>query len=548
MKRRFEILLPGADDRHIGEWCWRDDWNLPGQSAFMLFARFQQLNALSCTALAELFLRKPSRWALNKGVDLRDMRQFNLLQMSGLMCIPLCDVAAAFLPVSGISRSAGSRQLMWCVECAARGIHLAVFQSDGCKTCPVHGSPLLDRCTQCGEALMTYRLQACNFRLPLCCPTCGHNWVRSPGTTADPATRLSLTYRDKVAQGLARGWFGRRSANLRRLLVINSGQPDECEAWLASAPPRSGGADALGGFCARVVQGQTQTVSNVLIHPVAFARESLETDSDRRRKRVGDLRPSLAIGASDDLLPDAIACYKAIRRYLIRHVVQRHRRCVYTAGQYLTWRLDASTTTPFCPVAQAVLRWRTKWEGVGVPAHLFGRCEHGLLGVLVWLSLFAPVGLPGWTSSVERWTILRVFALACLDSFSCYLEAASGGGARSGLVWMPFPVMDYPEREWVVLDADPDRKRYRMAIAPARSRTLTFFGELQAGAAHYRNHVANLHKAKAPEHCPTFVAERRREPRADTSVKPVHSSLTNHRRRIPVTAMILAVLAASNAE
>ncbi|WP_353557732.1 hypothetical protein [Paraburkholderia terrae] len=99
-----------------------------------------------------------------------------------------------------------------------------------------------------------------------------------------------------------------------------------------------------------------------------------------------------------------------------------------------------------------------------------------------------------------------------------------------------------------MLDADPDRKRYQMAIAPARSRTLAFFGELQAGAAHYRNYVANLHKAKAPEHCPTFVAEHRREQRPDTSVKPVHSPLTNNRRRIPVTSMILAVLTASNAE
>ncbi|NPT58210.1 hypothetical protein [Paraburkholderia elongata] len=323
-------------------------------------------------------------------------------------------------------------------------------------------------------------------------------------------------------------------------------QQEVCEAWLASAPPRGSGADGLGGLCARVVQGQTEGVSNVLVHPVAFARDSVETDDDRRRKCVGDLRPSLAIGASDDLLRDAIACYMAIRRYLMRHVLQRHRRCVYSAGRYLTWRLDACTTTPFCPVAQAVLRWRAKWEGVGVPAHLFGRCEHGLLGVLVWLSLFAPVGLPGWTSSVERWTILRVFVLACLDSFSCYLEATSGGGARSGPLWMPFPAIDYPEREWVVLDADPDREQYRMVIAPARPRPLTSLEKLQAGAEHYRHHVANLHKAKAPDNWPTLVAKR--DARPDISVQPVSSQLTNHRRRVRVTAMVLAVLAASDAE
>jgi hypothetical protein len=545
MKSRFGILLPGADTWQTGDWCWRDDWNLPGQSAFMLLARFQQLNSLSCTALAELFLRKPDRWPVKHGIDLRDMRQFDLLRMSDLMCIPLCDVAAAFLPVSDVSRGVGPQQLMWCMQCAARGIHLAVFQSDGCKTCPVHGSPLRDRCIQCGEALMTYRLQACNFRQPLCCPTCGHNWVRSPGAAEDPATRLSLVYRCKVAHGLARDWFGRRSSNLRQLLA-NLGQSDVCETWLASAPPRGSGADGVGGFCAHVVQGQTEGVSDVLVHPVAFARDSLKADVDHRRKCVGDLPRSPAVSTSDDLLPDAIACYKSIRRHLIRHVVQRHRRCVYTAGRYFTWRLDARTTTPFCPVAQAVLRWRTKWEGVGVPAHLFGRCEHGLLGVLVWLSLFAPVGLPGWPPSVDRWAILHVFALACFDSFFCYLEEASGGGARSRPLWLPFPAMDYPEREWVVLDAEPDRKQYRMLIATPRPESLASLEKVQAGAEHYKHHVACLHKAEAPKTWPRLIAIR--DARPDISVQPVSSPLSNHRRRVSVTAMVLAVLAASDAE
>ncbi|MFP3647815.1 hypothetical protein [Paraburkholderia sp. SIMBA_054] len=273
---------------------------------------------------------------------------------------------------------------------------------------------------------------------------------------------------------------------------------------------------------------------------------SLNTDVDRRRKCVGDLPRPPAIRASDDVLPDAIACYKSIRRYLMRHVAQRHRRCVYTAGRYLTWRLDACTTTPFCPVAQAVLRWRTKWEGVGVPAHLFGRCEHGLLGVLVWLSLVAPVGLPGWTPAVERWVILRVFALACLDSFFSYLDAADDGSSRSGHLWMPFPAMDYPEREWVVLDAEPDQKQYRMVIAPARPRQFVSVDKLQTGTDHYRHHFANLHEAKAPENWPTPVAER--DARPDISVRPVSSPRPNHRRGVGVTAMILAVLAASDAE
>jgi hypothetical protein len=85
-----------------------------------------------------------------------------------------------------------------------------------------------------------------------------------------------------------------------------------------------------------------------------------------------------------------------------------------------------------------MLRWRTKWEGVAVPAHLLGRSEHGLLGVVVWLSLFAPVGLPEWSRAEEHWVTLHVLALALLDSFACYMSEANGADARLAPVWMSF--------------------------------------------------------------------------------------------------------------
>jgi hypothetical protein len=109
-----------------------------------------------------------------------------------------------------------------------------------------------------------------------------------------------------------------------------------------------------------------------------------------------------------------------------------------------------------------------------------------------------------------------------------------------------FPAMDYPEREWVVLDAEPDRKQYRMVIAPARLRPLAFLERLQAGAEHYRHHVANLHQAKAPENWPASVAKR--DARPDIFVRPVSSPLTNHRRGVGLTAMVVAVLAAADEE
>jgi hypothetical protein len=69
---------------------------------------------------------------------------------------------------------------------------------------------------------------------------------------------------------------------------------------------------------------------------------------------------------------------------------------------------------------------------------------------------------------------------------------------------------------------------------------------MQAGAEHYSHHFANLHKAKAPENWPAPVAKR--DARPDISVQPDKLPLTKDWRRGGVTAMVLAVLVASDAE
>ncbi|MBB5498728.1 hypothetical protein [Paraburkholderia sp. MM5384-R2] len=536
MKRRFDILLPLAHEASSSEWCWRDDWNVSGQSAFMLLAKFQQLNSLSCTAVAMMFLRNRGTSRLQLDVDLRDAEKFDLVQMSNLMRMSLPDVAAAFPQRFQRTGATCGPSLRWCTQCASKGVHLTVFQFTRCNTCPLHGCALRDRCAQCGQAMIVYRLRASLFRAPFSCPSCGHDWAPALRRLDDRALRLSPAYRHSTAQGLGRGWFGRRSPNVARLLRLSS-QTAKRLSWLASAPHCGSGLDPGEDFCQRVVRGETDASRHLL---------ALYYDRDCA---YGNGAPRSHPG--EDITIDALACYKAIKRYVLRSVGRGHRSCSVSAARHLTWCLDARTTTPFCPVAHALLRWRTKWEGVRIPSHLLARSEHGPLGILVWLSLLAPVGLAHWSTAADRWVILHALAQACLDSFNCYLREADDGTGSSGPVWMPFPVVDFQEREWVVLDRDSEGKAEPLRLIVARGRTdrIAEKAKPQVNGEHHRQrHLLALNEDTAPSERLIMPTWRRRDVSSDSDLAVTDPLRVHRNGDISVTAMVVAVLLASDAE
>jgi hypothetical protein len=59
---------------------------------------------------------------------------------------------------------------------------------------------------------------------------------------------------------------------------------------------------------------------------------------------------------------------------------------------------------------------------------------------------------------------------------------------------MPFPVVDFPEREWAVLGDDPEQSRLRLVIAPAPVCRTTKTGKLQVGENHYQQHSRVLNR------------------------------------------------------
>ncbi|MBC8752141.1 MULTISPECIES: hypothetical protein [Paraburkholderia] len=317
MTRRFDILVPHHEPETPGLWCWRDDWHATGQSAFTLLAKFQRLNALSCAGLADCFGRREGRRSVSGSMDLRDARQFDVRRLTDVLRLPLEDIARAFVMPSHLARVIAVSTLRWCVRCAREGVHLTAFRLRTCRSCPVHHTPLEEGCAQCGLEI-PFRLRPDVFRAPFSCPSCGTPWI-VPSRGLDDL-RVDGAYR-------------------RVLLRWAAGQHPAIQDG-----PQSDSLDAVWNIC-RPDEREVAGYASCTLFPDA---------SD----------------CADELLSGARSCYKAIRRQITREYSGQHQPCIASAAHHLRWRMDGRSTTPFCPVAQAVLRWRTKWEGFGVPEAL----------------------------------------------------------------------------------------------------------------------------------------------------------------------------------
>lgn len=453
--KRFNILVPHHEPEAHDLWCWRDDWHVPGQSAFALLAKFQRLNALSCKALTDYFGHREGRRLVPHDIDLRDARQFDVHRLMDALRLPLEDIARAFVMPSHLVGVIAAPTLRWCEQCARRGVHLAVFQMWLCRSCPIHHAPLKERCLKCGLAI-PFRLRPEVFRTPFACPSCATLWF-APSRDLDD-------------------------------LRVDDGYRRMLSRWAAGpvlAEPRENGS----------------RLSRSGVFPDGSQPASLDDGWDvfrpEEREELGYAdwaQPQNANVQVDELLSRARSCYKAIRRRIMREYGGQHRGCIASAAHRLCWRMDGRSTTPFCPVAHAVLRWRVKWEGFGVPETLLHAPLHGPLGIVIWLSRYAPIALSEWDESTSRRLTLHVFALACLDSFRTFLHEAQHARRHQRIVWWSFPVHDFPQRELIVQGRDRPRDpaRFRLTSFESGSGTNASPKRVTGGASHREQHARVL--------------------------------------------------------
>lgn len=170
------------------------------------------------------------------------------------------------------------------------------------------------------------------------------------------------------------------------------------------------------------------------------------------------------------------------------------------AARHLCWRMEGRATTPFCPAAQAVLRWRIKWEGFGSPDALLRRPLHGPLGIDMWLSRYAPIGSAEWSDATCRWLTLHLFMVAWFDSFYTFLREAQQARSHERIVWWPFPVHDFPQRELIAQGRDrpDDPARFRLTSLETGQGSVASPSHVPGSAGHRKQHARLLGGNRMP--------------------------------------------------
>jgi hypothetical protein len=113
---------------------------------------------------------------------------------------------------------------------------------------------------------------------------------------------------------------------------------------------------------------------------------------------------------------------------------------------------------------------------------------------------------------------------------------------------MSFPTVDFPEREWVVLDEDRERRQVHLVSAPAYIGCAARIGEFQEpGKNHRQQHFKMLYRNAAPTGR-LILPQCRRVTESAGACNPVDPLSLARKVNIGVMPTVLALLAASGAE
>lgn len=153
---------------------WSPKWYCAGASLWALAARIAFVSTASIRTVIE-FLVGPAlthralMWFGSRGTIARVGEQLRL---------PPQWAASAFCSISALPLSERVHYrlaLRWCPECLAMSYHSPLFQDVRVVECPVHKTPLLERCPSCKRFIDPLAMH------PWCCPAC--HQVLAPAPT-----------------------------------------------------------------------------------------------------------------------------------------------------------------------------------------------------------------------------------------------------------------------------------------------------------------------------------------------------------------------------
>ncbi|WP_429559471.1 hypothetical protein [Paraburkholderia youngii] len=124
---------------------------------------------------------------------------------------------------------------------------------------------------------------------------------------------------------------------------------------------------------------------------------------------------------------------------------------------------------------------------------------HAPLGLAVWLSLYVPIAPKSWDQRAIRWMTLRLLVQACMDSFRFFLMEAMDAGERRQILWLPFPIHEFPERMTLVRGGtDQDNSLGVCALLRGNAGLGQWPASVPSAGDHYCRHTLQLRKNVDP--------------------------------------------------
>ncbi|MEC4718064.1 hypothetical protein RY831_02795 [Noviherbaspirillum sp. CPCC 100848] len=452
-------------------WCWRDDWVHGFDSVYALLSKFAMLNALNAVELAQLFIRrdcgKKTAIVRSPAVDLRYSALFDLTQLARLLRLETPQIHQAFLPEQLANGRRRFRDILcWCPECARSGFHSSAFQLEFVRSCPVHGNPIRMCCQTCGTAI-PYQLQVAVFAQPFGCPTCHADLAPAfrnpkdrllaalPPMTSWISDLAVLCAFDDLTMPIRQDINRQRSrAGLATVLFAISN-------WRRPASDYSAFIDSVWHVVERK-QGNAH-LSGPRV-PLVVASKGLSELPIRcklqraTRRLPGIRRTKVSMSATKDAWDEQLRLsnlvYGAVRRHLWRHLLKQHQSCITSAAKHLDWRLEGVSTAAICPVAEAFLRWRMHWEGVGTPSGLRAPQMTMPSGLAGWIGTHAPICPLCWTRTAEQWVSDHVLGRHAIATFRTFLESALAHQRGGRITWHSVIVSTHHLPYWAIVGRD----------------------------------------------------------------------------------------------
>lgn len=149
-------------------WTWNNDWVGEGEGPLSILAKFQAANAFSPDECCRYLFNRKAKTSTIRGC--RSLLNFNWRDSNASDPIANLVVSRSLASLCGrwASWVAADSVTRICVACLDEGALPACLQLSGLRSCPIHGSELIEACSHCKTPNGSYLLD----RTPFICKKC----------------------------------------------------------------------------------------------------------------------------------------------------------------------------------------------------------------------------------------------------------------------------------------------------------------------------------------------------------------------------------------